>query len=105
MNFVYGRVENIVRKGEKASYQNFLFFSQCFQKAPPHVAVKSRDCVAKSQCRLWIFKYNNGCMDFSVINQALEGLYIYIHDIFIDPWPCLQFSTLPKTRPFDTVSP
>ena len=25
-------VENIVRKGEIAHYENFLFFPQCFQK-------------------------------------------------------------------------
>ena len=28
-----GRVENIVGKGENASYQHFLLFSQCFHKA------------------------------------------------------------------------
>ena len=28
--FVFGRVENIVRKGENAGYQHFLLFSQCF---------------------------------------------------------------------------
>ena len=31
--FVFGRVENIVGKGENAVYQHFLFFPQCFQKA------------------------------------------------------------------------
>ena len=31
--FVSGRVENVVGKGENASYQHFLLFSQCFQKA------------------------------------------------------------------------
>ena len=25
-------VENIMEKGESANYQNFVFFSQCFQK-------------------------------------------------------------------------
>ena len=34
MTFVVGRVENIVGKGEIAGYQDFLFFQQCFQKAP-----------------------------------------------------------------------
>ena len=29
---VYDRVENIVGKGENASYQHFLLFPQCFQK-------------------------------------------------------------------------
>ena len=28
-----GRVENIVEKRENASYQHFLLFPQCFQKA------------------------------------------------------------------------
>ena len=29
---VFGRVENIVGKGENADYQHFLLFPQCFQK-------------------------------------------------------------------------
>ena len=32
MNFVLGRVENVVGKGENAGYQHFLLFPQCFQK-------------------------------------------------------------------------
>ena len=32
LNFVLGRVENIVGKGENAGYQHFLLFP-CFQKA------------------------------------------------------------------------
>ena len=32
LNFVFGRVENNVGKGENAGYQHFLLFSQCFQK-------------------------------------------------------------------------
>ena len=32
-NFVLGRIENIVGKGENAGYQHFLLFPQCFQKA------------------------------------------------------------------------
>ena len=30
---VFDRVENIVGKGEKAGYQHFLLFPQCFEKA------------------------------------------------------------------------
>ena len=33
INFVLGRVENIVGKGENAGYQHFLLFPQYFQKA------------------------------------------------------------------------
>ena len=33
LQFVLGRVENIVGKGENAGYQHFLLFLQCFQKA------------------------------------------------------------------------
>ena len=33
MKFVFGRVENIVGKGENAGYHHFLLFPQCFQKA------------------------------------------------------------------------
>ena len=29
---VLDSIENIVRKGENASYQHFLFFPQCFSK-------------------------------------------------------------------------
>ena len=32
MEFGFGRVENIVGKGENAGYQHFLLFPQCFQK-------------------------------------------------------------------------
>ena len=31
--FALGRVENIVGKGENAGYQDFLLYTQCFQKA------------------------------------------------------------------------
>ena len=34
LKFVFGWVENIVKKGENAGYQYFLLFPQCFQKAP-----------------------------------------------------------------------
>ena len=33
LKFVFGRIENIVGKGENAGYQHFLHFLQCFQKA------------------------------------------------------------------------
>ena len=33
LKFVFGRVENIVGKGENAGYQHFLLFPQCFQMA------------------------------------------------------------------------
>ena len=33
LNFVEGRVENIVGKGENGGDQYFLLFPQCFQKA------------------------------------------------------------------------
>ena len=33
LKFDTGRVENIVGKGEKAGYQHFLLFPQCFQMA------------------------------------------------------------------------
>ena len=32
MIFVFNRVDNIVRKGENAYFQHFLFFSQCSEK-------------------------------------------------------------------------
>ena len=33
LKFGFGRIENIVGKGENAGYQHFLLFPQCFQKA------------------------------------------------------------------------
>ena len=33
VQFFFGRVENMVRKGENAGYQHFLLFPQCFQSA------------------------------------------------------------------------
>ena len=30
LEFVYGKIENIVEKGENAGYQHFLLFPQCF---------------------------------------------------------------------------
>ena len=33
LNFVFGRLENIVGKGENVDYQHFLPFPQCFLKA------------------------------------------------------------------------
>ena len=32
LKFALGRVENIVGKGENAGYQQFLLFTQCFEK-------------------------------------------------------------------------
>ena len=44
LNFVLGRIENILGKGENAGYYHFLLF-QCFQKASFSRVVKSPDCV------------------------------------------------------------
>ena len=46
LNFVLGRAENFVGKGENAGYQHFPLFPQCFQKHSL-TGVKSRDCVVK----------------------------------------------------------
>ena len=32
IEFCFGKVDNIVEKGENAGYQHFLLFPQCFQK-------------------------------------------------------------------------
>ena len=32
LKFTWGRIENIMGKGENAGYQHFLLFPQCFQK-------------------------------------------------------------------------
>ena len=32
LKWIFGRVANIVGKGENAGYQHFLLFPQCFQK-------------------------------------------------------------------------
>ena len=33
LKFVFGRIQNIVGKGENAGFQDFLLFPQCFQEA------------------------------------------------------------------------
>ena len=48
LDFVLGRVENIVEKGEDAGYQYFLLFPTMFSEALCFRVVKSRDCVGKS---------------------------------------------------------
>ena len=55
--FALGREENIVGKGENAGYQHFLLFPQCFQKAFFPRAVKSLDCVVKSQLFTTQFRF------------------------------------------------
>ena len=42
MNFVLGRLENILGKGENAGYQNFLLFQKCFQNASLSGSLKVR---------------------------------------------------------------
>ena len=41
--FRMGREENIVEKGENAGYQQFLLFTQCFQKDSPSGLLKLRN--------------------------------------------------------------
>ena len=47
LNFLIGRVENRVRKGENAGYQHFPLFQQCFEKLLG-LFKKSQDSVVKS---------------------------------------------------------
>ena len=42
--FVFGRVESIVGKGENADYQYFLLFPQCFSNAYLSRSIKNWDC-------------------------------------------------------------
>ena len=48
LEFMLGREENIVRKGENAGYQHFLLFSKIFSKSFFSRGVKSQDFVVKS---------------------------------------------------------
>ena len=43
---VFGRIENIVEKGENAGYQHFLLFPQCFQQLSVQ-GCYNRDCEIK----------------------------------------------------------
>ena len=47
LEIVFDSVENIMGKGENASYQHFLFLSTMFSKSLPYYGVKSHDCVLK----------------------------------------------------------
>ena len=49
LNFVLGKVENILGKGENAGYQHFLLFPKCFQKAAFSRVDKNRGCALKGQ--------------------------------------------------------
>ena len=40
LKFGFGRVENIVGKGENAGYKHFLHFPQCFQITPVSGSLK-----------------------------------------------------------------
>ena len=44
LNFVLGRLENIVGKGENAGHQHFLLFPQCFQMLCFSGSFKSELC-------------------------------------------------------------
>ena len=48
LNFIFGRILDIVGKGENAGYQHFLVFRECFQKVSFVKVIKSRDCVVQS---------------------------------------------------------
>ena len=48
LNFILGRLENIVGKGENAGYQHFFPFPTMFSKDFFLRVVKSQDCVIKS---------------------------------------------------------
>ena len=55
-------------KGEKAGYQHFLLFSQCFQKASLLGVIKNRDCVVKSNVNKHIVGQDeNACDQHSLL--------------------------------------
>ena len=47
IGFVCKKIEHIMRKGENAGYQHFLFYSQCFQRPPPLGLSTTLDCLGK----------------------------------------------------------
>ena len=47
LNFILGKVENILGKGENAGYRHFLLFPKCFLKASFSRVAKSWDCMGK----------------------------------------------------------
>ena len=40
LKFCFGKVENIMGKGENAGYKHFLFFPQCFQMSSSQGSLK-----------------------------------------------------------------
>ena len=46
--FAFGRIENIVGKGENAGDQHFLLIPQCFQRPLPEGPFKSELCGEES---------------------------------------------------------
>ena len=57
VEFVLGRVKNIVGKEENAGYQHFLLLPQFFSKSFLCRVVKSRDCVVKSESVTYNFRF------------------------------------------------
>ena len=63
LNYVLGRIENIVGKGENAGYQHFLLFTQCFRKAPFQESLKVQIVWWRIKCRrLWKTMWNKEIM-------------------------------------------
>ena len=58
---MFGRVENVVGKGEIAGYQHFLLFPHFFSKAIFSGAVKSGNCMVMSVVALdvWFIETNH----------------------------------------------
>ena len=75
--FVFGRVENIVGKGENAAYQHFLLFTQSFQK-PSHSELLKMGIVwyrvNNATCNSFVIELND-----NTINDKKNGEYcLYI---------------------------
>ena len=56
LKFLYGRLENILGKGENAGYQHFVFFPQCFQKLSIQGSLSSGSCCKNLTDRNMLYK-------------------------------------------------
>ena len=70
LKFVFGIVENIVRKGENAGYQHFLLFPQCFQKALYTGSLKVVIVWSKVKDQILLHMYFCMCRGTSQENQT-----------------------------------
>ena len=76
LEFVVGRVKNIMGKGENAGHQHFLLFPQCFQKASFFKDIKSHVGNRENTCYLFFSVYYlfEQVVEFGTVQKSMVRL-------------------------------